>query len=402
LKEYSGSRTEAPGQLQCQKHEFGLPDDVRYLNCAYMSPLPRNAEEAGVRGMSVARVPTSIEASDFFGPSDEIRRRFARLVGAPDSKRVAIIPSVSYGVAIAARNLDVESGQTIVLLHEQFPGNVYAWRRKAEDCGAEIRTVVPPDVVARGAAWNERIVEAIDENTAIVTLPHVHWTDGTVFDLVAIGRRAREVGAAFVVDGTQSVGALPFDVAEIQPDALIVAAYKWLLGPYATALAYLGPRFDGGVPLEETWFARVGSEDFKNLVVYQDEYQPGPAIRYDVGERANFLLLPMLQASLDLLLQWTPDSIQDYCRRLAAPLIEASGSLGFSVEQDEWRADHLFGLRMPVGLELEALKAELEARRIFVSLRGSALRVSPNVYNDESDVEALIEALRGAVGAGGR
>jgi len=363
-----------------------------------MSPLPKVAEEAGVREIHRGRIPTSIESSDFFVPSEEIRRRFARLVGASDPNRVALIPSVSYGVATAARNLALEKGQNVVLLHEQFPGNVYAWRRKVADSEAEIRTVAPPDSATRGAAWNERIIEAIDESTAIVTLPHVHWTDGTMFDLVAIGRRAREVGAAFVVDGTQSVGALPFDVAEIQPDALILAGYKWLLGPYSTGLAYLGPRFDGGVPLEETWFARVGSEDFKNLVDYQDEYQPGHAIRYDVGERANFLLLPMLQASLDLLLQWTPDSIRDYCRRLAAPLIEASASLGFSVEQDEWRADHLFGLRMPAGLELEALKAELEARQIFVSLRGSALRVSPNVYNDESDVEALIEALRGAVG----
>ena len=361
-----------------------------------MSPLPRVSEEAGIQGMSRKRMPMGIHASDFFTGCDEIRSRFARLVGGADPSRIAIIPSASYGVAVAARNLGVEKGQNIVLLHEQFPGNVYAWRRKAADCGAAIHTVVPPDESTRGAAWNERILQAIDENTAVVTLPQVHWTDGTVFDLVAIGRRAREVGAALVVDGTQSVGALPFDVSEIQPDALIVAAYKWLLGPYSTALAYLGPRFDGGIPLEETWLGRKGSEDFKSLVDYQNEYQPGAAIRYDMGERANFILHPMLQASLDLILQWSPGAVRDYCRSLAAPLIDASVSLGFSVEQDEWRADHLFGLRMPEGLELEALKAELEARQIFVSLRGSALRVSPHVYNHESDVGALIEALQGA------
>ena len=276
---------------------------------------------------------------------------------------------------------------------------MYAWQRKAADRGATIRTIVPPDEATRGGAWNVRILESIDLNTAIVALPQVHWTDGTVFDLVGIGQRAREVGAALVVDGTQSVGALPFDVAAIQPDALIVAAYKWLLGPYSTGLAYLGPRFDGGVPLEETWIARAGSEDFQGLVDYQNEYQPGTAIRYDMGERANFILHPMLHASLDLVLHWSPGAVQEYCRVLASPLIEASRSLGFSVEEDEWRADHLFGLRMPEGLELEALEAELEARKIFVSLRGSALRVSPQVYNDQSDIEALIEALQGAAGS---
>ena len=382
-------------QLQCQREEFGLPDDVRYLNCAYLSPLPRVAEEAGIQGMLRERVPTGIRSSDFFTQADEIRWRFARLVGAADPSRIAIIPSASYGVAVAARNLGVEKGQNIVLLHEQFPGNVYAWRRKAADCGAEIHTVVPPDEPTRGAAWNERILEAISGNTAIVTLPHVHWTDGTIFDLVAIGRRAREVGAALVIDGTQSVGALPFDVSEIQPDALIVAAYKWLLGPYSTAVAYFGPRFDGGIPLEETWLGREGSEDFKGLVDYQSEYQPG-AVRFDMGERANFILLPMLQASLDLLLEWTPEAVQDYCKTLVSPLIEASVSLGFSVERDEWRADHLFGLRMPEGLDLDTLEAELESRRIFVSLGGSALRVSPHVFNHEGDVGALIEALDAA------
>jgi selenocysteine lyase/cysteine desulfurase len=314
-------------------------------------------------------------------------------VGADDPNRIAIVPSVSYGVAIAARNLAVEKGQNIVLLHEQFPGNVYAWQRKSVACGAEIRTVIPPDEATRGGAWNERILDAIDKRTAVIAMPQVHWTDGTKFDLAAIGRRAREVGAALVVDGTQSVGVVPLDLEEIRPDALIVAGYKWLLGPYSTGVAYLGPRFDDGIPLEETWIAREGSEDFQGLVDYQSEYQPAAAIRYDMGERANFILHAMLQASLDLLLEWTPAAVQAYCRRLAAPLIEASVSLGFAVEQDEWRADHLFGLRMPEGLELQALEAELEARRIYVSLRGSALRVSPHVYNHVNDVGALIEAL---------
>ena len=382
--------------LQCQRDEFGLPDDVRYLNCAYMSPLPRAAEEAGIGGMRRERLPMSIDSPDFFDQSDEIRRRFARLIGADDPNRVAIIPSVSYGVAVAARNLVVESGQNIVLLHEQFPGNVYAWQRKAGACEAEIRTVIPPDEATRGEAWNERIIEAIDESTAIVSVPQVHWTDGTVFDLVAIGRRAREMGAALVVDGTQSVGAFPLDVAEIRPDALIVAGYKWLLGPYTTGVAYLGPRFDGGTPLEETWLGRTGSEDFQGLVHYQSEYQQGAAIRYDMGERANFVLHPMLQASLDLILTWTPEAVQAYCRKLASPLIEAAVSLGFSVERDEWRADHLIGLRMPAGFPLKALKPELMARKIYVSLRGSALRVSPHVYNDQNDVGALIEALESA------
>ncbi len=384
------------GALSCQREAFSLPDGSHYLNCAYFGPLPKVTEEAGITGVRQKRAPMLVHPPDFFTNSDRVRELFARLVHASDPNSIAIIPSASYGVAVAARNIPVERGQNIVLLDEAFPGNVYAWRRKAEEAGAHIRTIAPPDTACRGAAWNERLLDAIDADTAVVTAPHVHWTDGTVFDLVAIGARAREVGAALIVDGTQSVGAMPFDVQEVQPDALIVAAYKWLLGPYSTGAAYFGPRFEGGVPLEETWIGRERSDDFQHLVEYESTYQPG-AIRYDVGERSNFILVPMLVASLGLVLEWTPAGVQDYCRRLSEPLIRESMALGFSLEEDAWRGEHLFGMRMPEGLELAALEAELEARNIFVSLRGSALRVSPHLYNDEDDVGALIDALKAAV-----
>ncbi len=382
--------------LPCQRDAFSLPEGVHYLNCAYISPLPKVVEAAGIAGIRRKRTPAGLHAPDFFEESDRARELFARLVGAPDPTRVAIIPAASYGVAIAARNLPVDEGQHIVLLHEQFPGNVHAWRRKAEESGAEIRIVVPPEGPRRASGWNERLLEAIDRDTAVVTVPQVHWIDGTVFDLMAVSARAREVGAALVVDATQSVGAMPFDVKEVRPDALIVAAYKWLLGPYSIGAAYLGPRFDDGVPLEETWIGRERSEDFQHLVDYQPGYQPG-AIRYDVGERSNFILVPMLTEALRLVLAWTPEGVETYCRRLSESWVREAVAIGFSVEREEGRAAHLFGLRMPEGLALTALKAELERRKIFVSLRGSALRVSSHLYNDEDDVGALVEALRAAV-----
>lgn len=383
--------------LSCQREAFGLPDDLHYLNCAYMGPLPRVTEEAGVEAIRRKRVPTSIHPADFFETSDRLRALFSGLVRAGDPGRVAIVPGVSYGVAVAARNLPVERGQNIVLTHEQFPGNVHAWTRLGRERGAQVRFATPPAGPGRGQAWNEALLGHINGSTAVVAVPHVHWTDGTRFDLVEIGRRCREVGAALVVDGTQSVGALPFDIGEIQPDALIVASYKWLLGPYAVGLAYFGPRFDDGTPLEETWIGREKSEDFQNLVQYREGYQPG-AVRYDMSERSNFGLLPMAVASLELITAWRPERIQAYCRSLTAAALEEAAGLGFTVEEPRWRAGHLFGLRMPPGLDLATLKEALERRKVVASLRGSALRLSPNVYNDASDLDALVEGLREAVG----
>jgi selenocysteine lyase/cysteine desulfurase len=387
--------------LVCQRERFSIPAGHHYLNCAYMAPFAREVEEAGERAIRRRRGPFEITAPDFFRDADAARERFARIIGSAQARRVAIIPAVSYGIALVARNTQAERGQNVVLAAEQFPSNVYAWRRLARERGLHLRTVAAPGSAARAAEWNDSLLDAIDRDTAVVALPHVHWTDGTRFDLVRIGARARELGAALVVDATQSVGALPFDQARIQADAIVCAAYKWLLGPYGIGLAWLGPRFDDAEPLEDTWIGREGSEDFRGLVLYNDAFQPGAA-RFDVGERGNFLLLPMLVAALDLVLEWTPARIQAWCASLAAPAIDAAADLGFQVQDAGARGAHLFGLRAPEGLDLEVLQARLRERNVHVALRGSAMRVSPHVYNDARDIEAMVGALRASVSAGSR
>ena len=380
-------------ELTCQRDEFSLPRDVHYLNCAYMGPLSRVTQQAGVAGVLRKANPSTIVAADFYDETNQARALFARLVNVEAANRIAIVPSASYGLATAARNLACAAGQNIVVTAEQFPSNVYVWRKLARQRNAQLRTVSALSLQQRGAAWNEALTEAIDERTAIVAVPHVHWTDGTRFDLERIVARARSFGAAVVIDGTQSVGALPFDVQRIKPDALVCAGYKWLLGPYSLGFAYYGPRFDDGEPLEENWIAREGSEDFRALVSYRDQYQPA-ALRYDVGERSNFALMPMAVAALQQILEWQPERIQRYCRALFAAAMPELRDLGFAVENDEWRGAHLFGVRMPASIDLAALHADLQRANVAAALRGSALRVAPNVYNDGSDVEALMKVLR--------
>ena len=379
--------------LTCRREEFFLPEDAHYLNGAYMSPLMRSVEEAGIRGVRSKRNPVEISPEDFFAGADTARALFASLIHAADPRRVAILPAVSYGIASAARNTDMARGQNLVLAGGQFPSNALIWRRLASENGVEVRTIPPPDrTVGRGREWSARVLEAIDADTAAVALAPVHWTDGTRFDLTAIGERARDRGAAFVIDGTQAVGALPFDIGAVGADALVCAAYKWLLGPYSLTFGWFGPRYDGGTPLEEAWLARAESDDFRNLVAYKEEYRPAAA-RYDVGGRSNFVLMPMAIAALEKLLEWGVPEIEAYCRRLTANLFDALAEYGYEADDEEGRAAHLFGLRAPAGLDNAALKTELDRRRIYVSLRGSAVRVSPNVYNTDADIAALQDAL---------
>ena len=370
--------------LTCQRSRFSLPDDVHYLNCAYMSPLMHTVEEAGIAGIRRKRNPVQISAQMFFEESDEVRELFARLVGSR-ARQIAFIPAASYGVATVARNVALSRSQNIVVLHEQFPSNMYSWRRMAQETGAGLRVIS-----GSGAAWNTRILEAIDTNTALVALGTVHWADGIQFDLEAIGERAQDVGAAFIVDGTQSVGALPIDVDALKVDALVCAGYKWIMGPYSSGLMHLGDRFLDGVPLEETWIARKGSERFSELVNYANEYQPG-ARRFDVGERSNFILMPMLAAALKQLLEWQPRNIQAYCRTLMGPAIEAIRALGYGVSPA--CSGHLFGVHVPEHVNRSRLKDLLAAYNVSVSFRGEVIRVSPHVYNTPEDAAAFQEVL---------
>ena len=376
-----------------QRHLFCIPEGQHYFNCAYMSPLSRRVQEAGRGGIQREATPWTLTARDFFAGCDEVRRLFARIIHLDAPDRVAVIPAASYGLATVARNTPVEARQNVVTVHEQFPSNVHTWRRLCSDTGAEMRVVeAPASESPRASALNEAILAAIDRDTALIALGTVHWTDGTRLDLERIGERAREVGAAFVVDGTQSVGAEPFDVRAIRPDALVCAGYKWLTGPYSIGVAYFGPRYDGGVPLEETWGARVGSDDFASLVAPSEEYRPGAA-RYEMGESAGFTLVPMLIAALEQVLEWEVPRIQAYVGGITRAVFDDPRLQSVGMASEPPSASHLFGLRLPADADPRLVQARLAEADVHVSVRGRVIRVSPHLYNDTADVDALLDGL---------
>ncbi len=379
--------------MDCKKSHFQLNNSVTYLNCAFMSPQMKAVEEAGLQGLQLKRNPVKITPDNFFGETDTLRKEYAKLINANHPERIVVIPSVSYGMANVAQNLPVSKGENIIVVGEQFPSNVYPWRTVAAEKGAEIVTITPPrEMKNRGKIWNEKILNAINQKTALVAIGNIHWADGTLFDLHTIRKRTRDVGAWLAIDGTQSVGALPFDVQEIQPDALVCAGYKWLMGPYSIGLAYYGPALDEGAPVEENWINRYESENFSNLVNYNDRYQPG-ALRYEVGEHSNFILVPMMLKAVQQLNEWGIENIQTYCRNLTSDGIKKLRDSDYRIEDEEYRSCHLFGIRLSEGHDMEQIKARLDEQNILVSYRGDSIRVSPNVYNTEQEFERFVETL---------
>ena len=373
-----------------QRHLFDLPDDVAYLNVAYTAPLLHAAANAGRDAIQAKQNPWTVTSNDFFSSVETVRNLFAGIVGC-DSDCVAIIPAVSYGIALAEKNLPVEEGQSIVVLHDQFPSNVYSWRSLASRKNAVIKTVPRPD----DNDWTPALLESIEDNTAVVAVSNCHWTDGTLIDLEKIGEQCRSKGAALVVDGIQSLGAMPFSVERVQPDFLVAGTHKWLLGPYSYGFCYVDTKWHQGMGLEENWMNRADSEDFSRLVDYRDNYQKG-ARRFDMGESSNFILSPIAAAALRQILDWGVENIAVMLQAKTDAIADRTTEIGLVVAPGNARAPHLIGISKPGGFRKE-LPNLLAQKKIFVSVRGESIRIAPHLYTSDEDIERLFSALRKAL-----
>lgn len=377
--------------LTCQKSLFRLPEDVTYLNCAYMSPLMKPVLDAGVTGMERKANPASIKPEDFFNEAEGLRATAANLINA-EPGQIAIVPSASYGIKSAVNNLPADKGTHAVVVKGEFPSGFYTIESWCKTNNKELKIIAPAASFSdRGKTWNERLLESINKDTAVVMLSSIHWADGTRFDLKSISARCRETDTFFIVDGTQSTGALPMDVTDNRIDALACAGYKWLLGPYSIGFAYFSKFFNEGIPLEDSWMNKSNAVNFNSLD-YVDEYTTG-AGRYNVGEYSNFTLVPMLNTALKQITEWKVDQIQEYCGHLVRPLIEFIRTKGLWIEDAEYRANHLLGVGLNGKADPNNLFKQMQERKIYVSLRGDAVRISPHLYNSENDIEALIDVL---------
>lgn len=369
---------------------FDIPDGVTYLNCASLCPLLLSARQAAMNALVQRSRPWSIKKADadFLIPN-EARGMFARLISSRP-ENIAIVGSSSQGVSVAANNISVGRGQLIVAPERQHPANVLAWSTLAESTGANFVRVPRPT----GGDWTAPLLSAIDERTAVVAVPQCDWSDGMIVDLDTVARRARLVGAALVVDATQSIGVLPFDVTIIDPDFVVCSTFKWLLGPTSLAMLYVAPRWQHGRPLEHHGINRVGFLDPDRHALGLDvgrEFLPN-AERFDSSQRGNLVQLAQLNAGLQQVLEWGGDAI---ARRLA-PLAERARlraqSLGLSTIARRHGVEHIVGLQF-AGTVPADMSSWLASHGVHASIRGGLLRLSPHLYNTIEDIDRAFDLI---------
>tara|TARA_B110000977_G_scaffold51288_1_gene69622 strand:+ start:155 stop:1294 length:1140 start_codon:yes stop_codon:yes gene_type:complete len=375
--------------IKCQKHLFSLDTSEYYLNCAYKSPLLKNGELLAIQALKKERNPSYLKPFDYFNISEEIRTEFSKIINS-NKDEVAIMPSSSYGFANVFNNLKI-NGNKAITVENEFPSGYFSIKKWCSEKNIQLETIKRNNLSAQD--WNKKIINSIDSDTSVVIISSVHWMNGTKFDLKKIGEKCKNNNTFFIVDGTQSVGALSIDVKDFKIDALICAGYKWLFGPYSMALGYYSSKFNDGIPIEESWMNRTNAQDFSNLTEYDSKYKP-MAGRYNVGETTNFILSPIMLNGLKQINSWGINNIESYCKKLSKIVISELSPLGIAFENENYFTYHLFSLGLPKHLNLLTFKKILEKKKIRVSIRGANLRVSINVFNDERDIDKLVETVK--------
>ena len=376
--------------LASQRALFEIPRDICYLNSASYSPLPRRTLEAGRAAVGRKGTPWTLEASFAHQQHERARTAAARLIHAEPAD-VALIPSISYGVATVAKFLKIEHGTRVLVLEDDHSSPVLEWHARTDAQGFAVETIRRPD----DGDWTSAVLAAIERQGAppvsLASISSLHWSDGALIDVEKVAAALRQRGAIFLVDATQSVGVIAMDVRRLDPDFVMFPTYKWLLGPYGRAFLYVAKRHQDGIPLEQTAGGRRNVRA-ENTVYFSDLRYLPDARRFDMGERDHFIGLEMASIGMEMMAEWGADAVAERLRMLTSRIAEGVRGFGVSVPEPKFRTPHILSLGFRDGIP-KGLIEGLASEGIYVASRIGRVRVSPHVFNDEEDADRFVAGL---------
>jgi selenocysteine lyase/cysteine desulfurase len=376
--------------LASQRGLFEMPRAICYLNSASYSPLPLRTQQAARAAVGRKATPWMLDASFANAQHERARHAAARLINA-DAGDVALISSVSYGAATAAKLLRVPRGARVLVLENDHSSPVLEWQTRSDVQGFTVETVRRPG----DGDWTSAVLGSIERQgappLALASISSVHWSDGGLLDIERIGAALRRQGAAFLIDATHGVGVLKMDVKSLDPDFVLFPTYKWLLGPYGRAFIYIARRHQDGIPLEQTASGRRAVRA-EGAVYFADLRYVADARRFDMGERDHFISMEMAAIGMEMMAEWGADAVAERLGMLTERIEDGLRRLRLRLPDRRFRAPHL--LSLDLGQEVSgALVGALAGEGIHVAQRLGRVRISPHVFNDEEDADRLVTAL---------
>ena len=376
--------------LACQREHFEMPREICYLNAASWSPLPRRTLEAARAAVARKGQPWKLPGSFANEIHERTRAAAARLINA-DADDVALISSVGYGVATAAKLLTIPRGTRVLVLENDHSSPVLEWQSRADTQGFVVETVRQPD----DGDWTAAVLAAIERPGAppvgLASISSVHWSDGGLIDVEQVGAALRKQGAMFLVDATHGVGVLAMDVKALDPDFVIFPTYKWLLGPYGRAFMYVAKRHQDGIPLEQTAYGRRNINSERAVYFADVTYVPN-ARRFDMGERDHFISMEMAAIGMEMMAAWGAPAVVRRLNMLTDRIADGLQNTGAQMAEPRFRAPHILSLGFPGGMPAGLVEG-LAGEGIYVAPRLGRMRISPHVYNDEADADRFVTAL---------
>jgi len=360
---------------------FPVTRNLIYFNHAALGPLSVRAAEAMEQFVRDQRDYGALHWKKWYAEDDRFRESAARLINA-DADEIAILKNTSEGLSFIAQGVRWNEGDNVVTTALEFTSNWTPWKR-LEARGVECRVAASFDV--------HDIEQVIDGRTRVVTISAVAFHNGAVADLVAIGDLCARRNVRFCVDAIQALGVLPIDVRAAKIDFLAADGHKWTCGPESAAIFYVARAHREELDVIETGWTNVERQGrFINTSV---DLVPG-AKRFEAGS-LNTAGIYGMRAAMDLVHEIGIDVIHEHALRVANALADGLESIGWQLAWPRPVRSPIVGATPPnVEKSIRWYHGKLEEKGIITAPREGLVRFSPHYYNDEEEVQRVIDVLR--------
>lgn len=361
--------------------------DYTFLDCASHPPLAMPIREKIDAFYDKIQYGPLKDPQTLFDPIESCRKKIAVMVGCAPSE-IAIIPNTSYGLNIPSIGLDLKAGESIVMPDNEFPANVYPFVR-LRDKGINIK-YIPNN---NGIIELDEIEKALTGDVKLLTISWVQFHNGARNDLEAIGKLCEANGTFFCVDGIQGAGNIPLNLSETGVHLFSAGAEKWLLTPWGTGFCYLSEKADALIKdYYAGWLGVDWGGDFSVATQFERPYKSGAA-RFEIGT-FPYQKIAAFEIALDILMDTGIENIFEHNRELGDRLIiflrnNRNFSITSPLEPERRSSIVSFTCEHPGDLY-----QWLVSKKFVTSFREGAIRVSPHLYNNADDIDALISTLK--------
>jgi selenocysteine lyase/cysteine desulfurase len=356
-----------------------------YLNHAAVAPWPQRTVDAVVRFAQENGFSGSTRYPHWLGIEHELRRQLAKLINAPSGDDIALLKSTSEGLSVIAYGLDWQAGDNIVSIAQEFPSNRIVWE-SLKAYGVELRLLD----LDQSDNPEQDLIALCDDKTRLLSVSSVQYAAGQRLQLNVLGHHCRQHAPIFVIDAIQSIGAIPFDLAECHADIVVADGHKWMLGAEGVALFYCQPALRQQLKLHQYgWHMVESMGDFDRT-----DWQPAQtARRFECGS-PNMLGIHTLHASLSLIHEIGMTEITTKINRNADFMIDQVDAAGFKLltPRSAERRAGIVTFQVPER-DNQGLYQGLMQQQVMCAYRGGGIRFSPHFYNTETEIEEAFKRL---------